>query len=389
MKKINLIVTGGIAASKSKDLYLLLKEKYEVAVILTKNAKKFVNFEGIQTHEEIFDSEFYEPHSTGQHINKTLEADLNIVYPATYNFIGKIASGIADDLATLIFAASAHKTWLFPSMNDRMYNNAVFQINKQKLSQNPLIKFFEPNYGRLASGHFGIGRALEPSDVLSALQTPILFPKLANKKVLLNFGRTRTYLDKVRYLTNESSGKMGWEIFQALENNDCWVTAVHGDCDFLVPKANNLFYASTNIKMLELMELQFEQANIVICLAALNDFQTTNPVNEKIEKRFSGKELLQVNFEPAIDVLKTLGTHKTNQFLVGFSLANSFDLQKAWHKVKEKNLDLLILNLTSAMSSENNQIKILVAKSGQVIEFDEMAKTKVAKIILKTINELI
>ncbi|AXK51200.1 bifunctional phosphopantothenoylcysteine decarboxylase/phosphopantothenate--cysteine ligase CoaBC [Spiroplasma alleghenense] len=390
MKKVNLIVTGGIAASKSYELYQLLKEKYEVSVILTKNAFRFAKFENTKISSKIFDQEFYDSHSTGEHISKTYDSDFNIIYPATYNYIGKIASGICDDLASLIFAASNTKTWIFPSMNSRMYLNPIFQNNRETLQKLNHISWIEPKEGRLASGEYGIGRALEPKEVLTTIEKNYYnkFSKIKDKKFLINFGRTRTYLDKIRYLTNESSGKMGLEILKVLESNLINSQAVVGDCDFSLPNNYSYQKVKTNYEMLEAMKNNFKSAEVVICAAALNDFEFTNTSDKKIEKRSIDLKNYKIDLKGSVDVLRELGRIKTNQFLVGFSLANDFNLEKSWEKIHEKNLDALILNLTTAMSNSETEIKILITKTKKVIDFKLMSKVEAAFEIVKTLNEI-
>ncbi|WP_338971144.1 bifunctional phosphopantothenoylcysteine decarboxylase/phosphopantothenate--cysteine ligase CoaBC [Spiroplasma endosymbiont of Panorpa germanica] len=390
MKKINLIVTGGIGASKSYELYLLLKKKYDVSVMLSKNAKYFVDFKDTPIHSDIFQKDFYDPHSTGEHIAKTYESDFNIVYPATYNFIGKIASGICDDLPSLIFAASSSHSWLFPSMNSRMYLNPIFERNKDLLKADNKIHWIEPKTGRLASGEIGIGRSLEPKEAFEIIESyNNKYLKLRNKKVLINFGRTRTYLDKIRYLTNESSGQMGLEILNVLKEFSVPTQAIVGDCDFDIKSISNLKRVKTNQEMLEAMVDNFSQSQIVICAAALNDFEFSNYYDKKLDKRSIDIQNYKIDLKESVDVLRELGKIKTNQILVGFSLANDFDLQKSWIKMAEKNLDILILNLTSAMSNNQTEIKILISKSKKVINFLPKSKAETSLDILNIIEDYI
>ncbi|AUB31534.1 bifunctional phosphopantothenoylcysteine decarboxylase/phosphopantothenate--cysteine ligase CoaBC [Spiroplasma floricola] len=387
-RQVNLIITGGIAASKSLKVYNLLKERYEVKIIATKNAKKFVNLNNIDHLEDIFDRDFYDNHHYGDHIKIAFESSLNIVYPASYNYIGKISSGIADDIASLIFAVSNYNTILFPSMNSNMYLNPINQRNKEILISTNKVEWIEPKYGKLASGHEGIGRALEPIEVVEVIDNYLnRFDKLKEKSILLNFGKTRSYIDKVRYITNASSGKMGSELRNILKNNSKYLKTVFGDT--LI--ANNIdkdnIYVKTNNEMLEEMLKDYKKYDVVICSAALYDFEVENYIDKKIEKRSIKDEDLKISLSPSVDVLKELGKQKTHQFLVGFSLANDFNLEKAWNKLNEKNLDMLIVNLANAMESEFNEIKILLAKSKKVIEFEQLKKDKVAFNILKTIND--
>ncbi|WP_338984254.1 bifunctional phosphopantothenoylcysteine decarboxylase/phosphopantothenate--cysteine ligase CoaBC [Spiroplasma endosymbiont of Diplazon laetatorius] len=387
-KQVNLIVTGGIAASKSKELYNLLTKEYEVKLILTKNAKKFVDFEGVDYLEDIFDQDFYDSHHYGEHIKLAFESTLNIVYPASYNYIGKIANGLADDIVSLIFAVSNFNTILFPSMNSNMYLNPILQKNKATLLATGNVEWIEPKVGKLASRHEGIGRALEPIEVIQVVENHFkTFENLKDKRVLLNFGKTRSYIDKVRYITNASGGKMGMELKNILKNSSKALKTVFGDTLEPILQDENNKYVKTNPEMLDEMLKEFDNCDVVICSAALYDFEVENYIDKKIEKRSMKEDQMHIDLVPAIDVLKELGKIKTNQFLIGFSLANDFNLDKAWLKVKEKNLDMLIINLAKAMESDFNEIKILVSKTNELIEFDEVKKNQVAFNIIKAIND--
>lgn len=386
MKKINLIVTGGIAASKAKELYDLLIKKYEVKVILSKSAKHFIDFENIDTLSDVFLTNLLDSHTTGEHIKHTLDADLNIVYPATYNFIGKIANGIADEICSLTFSASDFKTLLFPSMNNRMYTNFIMNNNKKILLNHPQIKWIEPLYGKLASGHSGIGRALEPIDVLKIVDQQFLdFKNLINKKILINFGRTRSYLDSVRFITNSSSGKMGMSIYQSLKSITRNINVVYGDVDIDLNNLDNFTFANNNKKMLEEMNKHYSTTDVVICCAAPTDFEIKNKLDSKMDKKQLTKNL-NLDLEDAVDILLELGKKKKNQFLVGFGLLDTFDFDKGYQKLINKNCDMLVLNTTKAMGSENNEVYILL-KNKTHIKIETASKKEIAISILKHIND--
>ncbi|WP_146637801.1 phosphopantothenoylcysteine decarboxylase [Spiroplasma clarkii] len=189
----------------------------------------------------------------------------------------------------------------------------------------------------MASGHIGIGRAWEPNEVVEIVDQHFLkFKKFSELKLLLNLGKTRSWIDAVRYITNASTGKMGLAIRDQASFHFQKVTTVFGDNDFNLVANENNFYAQTNEAMLIEMKKHFEKADVVICSAALYDFEVTEKENKKIEKRSITNADLQLNLKAAVDVLYELGKIKTHQFLVGFSLANDFDLDKAWTKIKEK-----------------------------------------------------
>lgn len=389
MKNINLIVTGGIAASKARTLYDLLSKSYKVNLVLTKNAKKFMDCSDLEYTDEIFQQEHYfNNHILGDHLQLVFTADLSIVYPASYNYLGKIASGIADDMPSLLFAASKAPVLLFPSMNFNMYENQILKKNQKILAQLPNVQWFEAKVGRMASGHEGIGRALEPDEVEKIVNEHFLeFKKFGEMKLLLNLGKTRSQIDAVRYITNASTGKMGKAIRDQALFKFKTVQTVFGDNDFNFLENETCHYAQTNEAMLEAMLQQFDDANIVICSAALYDFEVPEKLDTKIEKRGLKGQDLKLDLKPAIDVLYQLGQQKTHQFLVGFSLANDFDLNKAWIKVEQKNLDMLVVNLTNAIGATTNEIKILLTKNKQVIDISFASKEKIALEILKVIHK--
>ncbi|AGR41133.1 bifunctional phosphopantothenoylcysteine decarboxylase/phosphopantothenate--cysteine ligase CoaBC [Spiroplasma taiwanense] len=390
-KTINLIITGGIAASKAKELYQLLITNYNINIILSENAKRFVNFSDFNYIDNIFEKEYYfDNHHYAEHVKIAFNSDLNVVYPATYNYIGKITNGIADDICSLIFAITNIKTILFPSMNSNMYLNPILEKNKKILLNTSNVDWIEPAIGRLASGHNGIGRAIEPVDVCKIINDyfneETQFENLKDKKVLLNFGKTRSYIDKVRYITNSSSGKMGLELKKILSSNSKELITVFGDTQIPIESDDKNFYVQTNNQMLEKMKENYYNSDVVICSAALYDFKIKNYINKKIEKR-EQNELNSIDLVEAIDVLKELGKIKKNQFLVGFSLSNEFDLNKAWVKINEKNLDMLIINLVNALESDYNELKIIITKTKEVINITKMHKSNIAKEIIKIINQ--
>ncbi|KAF5275448.1 hypothetical protein FQR65_LT16666 [Abscondita terminalis] len=360
---------SGIAASKSKDLYILLSKKYKVNLIVTNSAKKFVELDGIESiSNEIFSNEkIQDPHTYANHIEIAQESTLNIIYPATYNFIGKIANGIADDFASLLFSVSKITTLIFPSMNTDMYLNPIFIKNKEILLNTNNTIWVEPKVGLLASRDLGIGRSYEPQEAYELIERHLdKFNNLENKKVLLNFGRTRSYIDKV-----------------SLHNKVKDLKIFYGDVDFKMFENNNQFYCKTNQEMLDKMLKHYQDADIVICCAALNDFEIQNPVNKKIEK---DKILNDFSLIKSIDVLNELGKSKKKQFLVGFSLGDEFDLDIAFKKMNNKNLDMIILNKTNAMSSDDNEI-IVLFKDKTKIKIESNSKAVIAERIIQIINK--
>ncbi|WP_026389127.1 bifunctional phosphopantothenoylcysteine decarboxylase/phosphopantothenate--cysteine ligase CoaBC [[Acholeplasma] multilocale] len=380
-RKINLIITGGIGATKSMQLYSLLNQKYDVNVIVTKSGAKFIDEQIPVKDHNIFDHDKYDAHTYGEHIKLTNEADITIVYPATYNIIGKVANGIADDFASLLLAAFPKPIIYFPSMNENMYNNDVMKRNKDIITNSNMNIWYEPKVGRLASGHIGIGRLPEPNEAFEFVTSTLFnFDNLYDKRILINLGRTRSYIDNVRYITNGSSGKMGSSLINIAKTFTNNISIVKGDTDVYV---SNAIPVITNQEMFEEMKMQFANSDIVICTAALYDFEVSKKLNHKISK----EDGLDLEFTKSIDVLEELGKMKTNQTLVGFSLADDYDLEKAYAKMKRKNMDVLILNQISAMGNDNNEIIILNSKDSTTKKIDSSSKQNIAFEIWKYLNE--
>ncbi|PPE05187.1 bifunctional phosphopantothenoylcysteine decarboxylase/phosphopantothenate--cysteine ligase CoaBC [Williamsoniiplasma lucivorax] len=383
MKKINLIITAGIAATKAKALVTLLQGTFIVNVYASEDVKHFVDFNTWELPTQIFSTKkILSAHTTGEHISANTEPNLTIVYPATYDFINKIAHGEADDLASLVLAANDSKTLWFPAMNEKMYLNPILQKSKATLLQNKQNLWLEPKYGRLASGIEGLGRAWEPNEVDTYVQSFFTqFDHLTNKKVLINLGRTRAYLDPVRYLTNGSSGIMGAELIKWAHVFTDYLEIVQGDVDVMIP--NTTHQVVTNQEMLTTMKPLYQECEIAIFCAALNDYEPKQYSADKGDKQSE----LVVALQQSVDVAQELGELKDKQINVIFSLQDEFDLTKARRKMFNKNADLLILNLKAAMGSTKNAIQILNRKTDDVVVIDESNKSEVAQKIWATINQ--
>ncbi|QIA67432.1 bifunctional phosphopantothenoylcysteine decarboxylase/phosphopantothenate--cysteine ligase CoaBC [Spiroplasma citri] len=383
MAKIILVITGSIAAYKGLHLYEALKKEYDVELLLTQDALKFLKDQPATAKTEIFMKQYYDKKDLSEHITIAEQADLFVVYPATQNFIAQIAHGFTNILASLVYSVTQSYKLIFPAMNSKMY---LSPANLRNLAQ--LIadgnQVYEPRSGMLACNMVGIGRAWEWEDVLMEIKQFLDWKNLwKDKKVMLNFGRTKTYLDDIRYVTNNSSGKMGDALHTVLRWTNCSLTTIVGDCDF--PIYYEHVKATTNEEMLAAMLKAYKEQDIIIACAALNDYQVAVPMKGKISKRKNPQ--LAVSLLANIDVLSELGKLKQQQILVGFSAQNDFDLDYAQQKLIEKNLDLIIINQINAMGADQNEIILLTKKGHQQIPSQN--KIIIAKEILAAISELI
>lgn len=359
MKKIILIITGSIAAPKALDLYNLLSKKYEVTILVTPSAKKFVKFpKGLKIHDDLLAQDFYQKGDHINHIDFAYQTDLIVVYPATLTFISKAALGICDNLPLATFFASTAKKIIFPAMNNNMYHNLALQRNLTLLAQDTNIQVTEPDRGLLATRITGDGRLKEPAVAMQMVEAcEQASSELSDKTVLINYGATRAYLDDLRYLTNDSSGKMGQAVVQACLTKGAKVVAVVGDVSVPLISHPNLtiIRANTNETMLQAMQQHFKQVDIAICVAALSDYQVAERWQGKIKK--TENQTLQVKLVGNVDVLASLGKEKTKQLLIGFSAQDSTDATIAKTKMVQKNCDGMIMNHLSVMNQDQTAVE--------------------------------
>lgn len=359
MPKLILIITGSIAAPKALSLYSLLKEQYQVTVIATASAHKFVKFpKEIKVYDQFLEQEFYHKDDTITHTDFALNNDLIVVYPATMTFISKAALAIADNLALATFLASDAKKIIFPAMNHNMYHNQGLQNNLAILEQDFKVTLVDTDKGMLACKIIGDGRVKEPDVAFKIItEHQVLSSKLINKTVLINYGAARTYLDDFRYLTTNSSGKMGQALVKAFLSYGAKVIAIVADVSIPLLSDKNLTIvrANTNQKVLDKMQQYFNQSDIVISVAALNDYQFQQSWKGKISK--SEHQKLSTNLIPNIDVLTALGKAKTKQLLIGFSAQDNDDVTIGKKKMANKNCDGIIINHIGTMEGDETKVK--------------------------------
>lgn len=386
-------VTGGIAVYKALDVISALRKKdIEVHVIMTESASKFVNqltFQSISQNMVVTDM-FAEPKAWEiQHISLAQKADLMLIAPATANIIGKVANGIADDmLSTTIMAAAKAKVIFAPAMNTNMYQNRIVQGNIEKLKSYG-YEFIEPASGRLACGDIGIGKLADVNTIVERVLTELSDKEqdLKGKKVLVSAGPTIAPIDPVRYLTNRSTGKMGYAIAEEARDRGAEVILVSGPTNLNPPKNVRIINIKTNEEMKNEIFHNFEWADIVIKSAAVADYKPKEYSKEKIKK---GEGDLNICLTRDNDILKSLGDIKTHQVLVGFAAESNDVLKNAEKKLKNKNLDFIVANdITSSdtgFGSEDNKV-VIISKNNEKLELEKMSKKEVASNIFDMILE--
>lgn len=384
-------VTGGIAAYKALDVISRLKKaNLDVNVIMTEHSTKFVSplsFQSLSQNMVITDM-FAEPKAWEiQHISLAKKADLMLIVPATANIIGKVANGIADDMLSTTIMATKAPVVFAPAANTNMFMNPIVQNNIKKLREYG-YKFIDPDEGRLACGDIGAGK-LADTKLISDIVISMLYDikDLKGKKVLVTAGPTIAPIDPVRYLTNRSTGKMGYAIAEEARDRGGDVTLVSGPCNLEKPFGINVINVNTNEEMLKVVEEKFQTSDIVIKAAAVADYKPKNYSREKIKK---GNDDLILELTRDNDILKKLGSMKKNQILVGFAAESNNVIDNATAKLHNKNLDFIIANditcSDTGFASEDNKVTIL-SKTGESISLPKMGKRMVAKELFNLINK--
>ncbi|WP_339016535.1 bifunctional phosphopantothenoylcysteine decarboxylase/phosphopantothenate--cysteine ligase CoaBC [Fusobacterium animalis] len=394
MKNILLGVTGGIAAFKSASIVSLLKKKgYDVKVVMTKNATNII---GPLTLETLSRNRIYvdmwdtNPHYEVEHISLADWADMVLIAPATYNIIGKVANGIADDmLTTIISAVSIRKPVFFAlAMNVNMYENPILKENIDKLKSYG-YRFIEVEEGLLACNYVAKGRMTEPEDIVAEIERYDIYSKIENfntalkdKKVLITSGRTKENIDPIRHLSNNSSGKMGYSLAQAAIDLGAEVTLISGPTNLEIPKGLKSFVSvESALEMYEKVDEYFGDADIFIACAAVADYRPKEYKKEKIKKSDSDL-ILELVRNP--DILFEMGKKKDNQLLIGFAAETNDIKENALKKLEKKNLDFIVANNASTMGNNTNTVEI-IRKNKTSVKINQKNKIELAYDILKEI----
>lgn len=403
-KIIVLGVSGGIAAYKAATICSQLKQKgADVRVIMTKSATQFVQpltFQTLSRNHVYIDTFEEADQNVVSHIDLADHADLFLISPATANIIGKLANGIADDMLSTTLLATEAPVWMAPAMNGHMLNHPAVQENIDKLVSRG-VRMIQPGEGQLACGYVGKGRLAEPEEIIAEVEAYFHSIELTGpssspdphelwwrgKKLLITAGPTREEIDPVRYLSNYSSGKMGYAIAQAAVELGAQVTLISGPVSLTAPVGVKIISIHSTEEMYEAVMHEYEQIDVVIKAAAVADYQPVQIEEIKIKKL---EDTLVLNLKKTKDILLTLGQQKRNQILVGFAAETDRLEEHALKKLKKKNLDFVVANNVTTegagFGTETNLVTVY-SKSGEKIELPLMTKLEVAKKLLRTVAE--
>ncbi|MCX7816502.1 MAG: bifunctional phosphopantothenoylcysteine decarboxylase/phosphopantothenate--cysteine ligase CoaBC [Syntrophales bacterium] len=390
-KNVLLGICGGIAAYKAAELTrLLYREGFNVRVVMTKNAKEFITALTFQvlSGNPVLDDMFAGERSGINHIALADFAELFVIAPATANVIGKIAAGIADDLLTTTVMAVKCPVIICPSMNVAMYENSALQENLEILRKRG-IYIIEPVVGELACGVEGKGRLPEPNVILEEIIYHTTEKDLTGERILVTAGPTREPFDPVRFITNYSSGKMGYAIARAARRRGARVVLVSGPTSLEAPQGVRVVNVESARDMYRAVLENLDDATVVIKAAAVADYRPAVAASSKIKKR-SGPLTLTLERNP--DIIGEIGKRKGNRIVVGFAMETENLLENALQKLKNKGMDLIVANELgvpgAGFQSDTNVVKI-VMRDGSVETLPLLPKIEVANAILDRVKMLI
>jgi len=380
-KTVVLGVTGGIACYKAVELTrLLVKDGFRVQVVMTHGAMEFITpltFQTLSGQPVATDTFNLTQESEIGHINVADSADLFVIAPATANIIGKIAAGIADDLLTTVLMATRAPVLIAPAMNIHMYANPILQENLRKL-RSVGYYLMEPADGYLACGYEGKGRLPEPEIILEEVRALLRKKDLGGEKMLITAGPSREPLDPVRYISNRSSGKMGYAMARAALRRGAEVALVSGPTGIEPPMGVRLIPVITAAEMRAAVLKEFATCTTVIMAAAVADYRPIGAANKKM-KRETG--LLELRLEPNPDILKELGAMKDGKFLVGFAAETEELTANAKKKLNAKNLDMIVANDVTREGSGfdgDTNIATILDRNGESRSLPLMTKDELA-----------
>lgn len=393
-KTVVIGVSGGIAVYKTLDVISRLRKLgVSVNVIMTKSATEFVtplSFQSLSQNYVVCDM-FEDPKTWDvEHISLAKRADLFLIAPATANIIGKIANGIADDMLTTTVMATKAKVLIAPAMNTNMYENPILQGNINKLKELG-YNFVEPKSGRLACGDTGKGKLASPETIVDEVVKLISKDQdLKGKSIIVTAGPTVESIDPMRYITNRSTGKMGYSIAKEAIERGADVTLITGPTNLTPPQnLKKLIKIESANDMYEAVLENLNENDVVIKSAAVADYKPKYYSNKKIKK---SEDDLFIELDRNKDIALEIGKIKKDKILVGFAAETNDLIENANFKIKKKNLDFIVANdLTkegAGFGVDTNIVKI-IDKEGNIIEYPKMKKEEVANIILDKIKELL
>jgi len=388
-KTVVLGVTGGIAAFKIASLASMLKKQHaDVEVIMTEHATNFINpitFESLTGNKCLVDTFDRNFQFQVEHVALAKKADIFLIAPATANVIAKIAHGLADDMLTTTFLACKKPKYVAPAMNTQMYENPVTQDNLE-LCRKYGMKVIDPANGYLACGDTGAGKMPEPAVLFEYIMNEIAFEKdLAGKKVLVTAGPTREAIDPVRYITNHSTGKMGYAIAVDAARRGAKVTLVSGPVELAPPLGVNVVPVTSARDMFEAVTAVSKEQDAVIKAAAVADYRPKFVNTEKTKKKDGD---MAIELERTDDILAWLGAHRREgQILCGFSMETENMLENSRAKLEKKNIDMIVANnlkVKGAGFGTDTNIVTIITKDGME-ELEIMSKAEVAHQLLNRI----
>lgn len=388
-KCVVLGVTGSIAAYKIANLAsALVKLGADVNVIMTENATNFINpitFETLTGNKCLVDTFDRNFQFNVEHVSLAKKADVFMVAPASANVIGKIANGIADDMLTTTIMAARCPKIISPAMNTNMYENIIVQDNIRKLAGYG-FEIIDPANGYLACGDTGAGKMPEPEILMQYIIKAVAFDKdLEGKNVLVTAGPTQEAIDPVRFITNHSTGKMGYSIAENCARRGANVTLVTGPVSITPPLFVDVVKVVSAADMAEAVKSRADKQDIIIKTAAVADYRPANPATEKIKKK-DGDSTIEL--ERTEDILAYLGTHKSkNQFICGFSMETENMLENSRAKLDKKNVDMIVANnlkVSGAGFGTDTNVVTIITKD-ECNELEIMSKADVADAIVSEI----
>jgi phosphopantothenoylcysteine decarboxylase/phosphopantothenate--cysteine ligase len=392
-RQIVLGVTGGIAAYKAAELVrLLVKEEANVHVVMTRNAQEFITsltFQTLSGNPVATDPFVLIEEIKIGHIALADLAELIVILPATANIIGKIANGIADDFLSTMVMASRAPVLFAPSMNVNMWENKAVQVNIQTLLERG-YHFIEPGEGELACHWYGKGRLAELTEVMERIEDFFCPKDLKGEKILITGGPTQEPIDPVRFITNRSSGKMGYALAKVAKRRGAEVILVTGPTSLPIPRRDiEVIPVQTAGEMRKTVLSHIEGCSAVIKAAAVSDFRPKVMSQRKLKKAEASRSL---ELEKTEDILGEIGKKKKDRVLVGFAAETEDLVENARKKLKEKNLDFIVVNDVTKPGAgfgvDTNQVKILYP-SGEAKDLPLMSKEEVSQLILDEVVKLL
>ena len=391
MKNILVGVCGGIAAYKSANIISKLKKKgYNVKVIMTENATKIITpltLETLSRNKVVVDMWDINRGYEVEHISLAEWADLVLIAPATYNIVGKIANGIADDMLSTVISACTKPKYLALAMNVNMYENPILKENISKLERFG-YNFIEADEGFLACNANAKGRLKNEDEIVEIIEKALNDENrdlLKGKKILITAGRTEEPIDPVRYLSNNSSGQMGYALASEAVRMGADVTLVSGPTNLPRPKGLKEFVQTRSaMDMYEAVMARFDEQDIGIACAAVADYKPKFYSEQKIKK---ADDDLVIVLDRNPDILYNMGQKKSHQVLIGFAAETENIIENAKKKLVKKNLDMIVANNAHNMRSSNNSATFL-KKDGSSIDIPEKTKIELAVDILKEVSKL-